>query len=329
MTAPAKPAYESSPASSKILILSLATACACNCVFCGLPETKPHLVMSRGLLTAAIEGPIGGGRWAEVNLTGGDPLIVPGARSLFSEILARRHFFDRLSVSTAGIPTTSALRGLAILADNMPLEVYVSLDGVGELHDQIRGRRDAFLHADRFIRECAEDARVQLALTCVINRHNADRLDEVADYAVERGIPVSYALVNESDHYITSAPLYSDVSLRADQLDVIADFLIRRSSQRLDEELQSVLSGGLRKLPCRLLRDGLLLTPDGTVSICGTSKKMQLGVMGSLTETEYASAWQAAQARRTDSFVEAARGTCSTCTTNCFAWKASDEPQPR
>lgn len=310
-----------------ILILSLATACACNCVFCGLPDSTPHEVMPRDVLITALEGPPDAGRWAEVNLTGGDPLVVPGAQSLFPEVLVRQALFERLSVSTAGIPASSALRALEALTAVVPLEVYVSLDGVGELHDRIRRRRLAFAHADRFIRACAADDRVRLALTCVINRYNADRLDEVADYAAERGVAVSYALVNESDHYITSAPLYQDVSLRADQLDTVADFLARRSRQRLDEDLLSVLSGGVRRLPCRLLRDGLLVTPDGTISVCGTSRKMILGDLGGASENGHV-AWLAATSRRTDSFVATARVTCSTCTTNCFAWRKSDEPAP-
>ncbi|HEV8526232.1 MAG TPA: radical SAM protein [Actinomycetes bacterium] len=321
MTTPLTSSRTAPPAG--ILILSLASACACRCVFCGLPETRPHTVLERDTLTTALDGTPTAGPWREVNLTGGDPLVVPAARALFPDVLVRRHKFARLSVNTAGVPAEAALRGLRLL-EGTPLDLYVSLDGVGRLHDRIRGRAGAFTEVDRFLDECRGLTGVQLALTCVINRYNAEHLDAVADYAAGRGIPVSYAIVNSSDHYIRSLPMYGDVSLTQDQLDPVTDFLVRRSTQRLDDDLRAVLNGGRRQLPCRLLHEGVLVTSDGTVSICGTSQQMILGHLDTVDGSSLT--WQALLARRSALLAKGARATCDTCTSNCFAWRKSDEP---
>lgn len=310
-----------------ILILSLDSACGCDCVFCGLPLIRPHTTLSAAALVAALEG-APSGRWEEVNLTGGDPLVMPSARRLFPLILDRKDTFERLSVSTAGVPAKAALTGLDALDQGFPLDVFVSLDGVGEVHDRVRRRPGAFDEATAFLEETRRRDHVSVALTCVINLHNVDRLDELADYAEDNGWPISYAVVNDSDHYINSASLYPRVALNADQKQQAIDFLTRRSRQRLDSDLRAMLRGEQRKLPCRLLHKGALVTSDGAVSICGTSQDMILSERLPDDEAEARTEMGAALARRPDLLAAGAAKTCQTCTTNCFAWRNSDGPVP-
>lgn len=315
-----------------ILIASLASACGCDCVFCGLPDTRPHTVLPAAVLATALDRPPGGAaRWEEVNVTGGDPLVIPAARRLFPVLADRLSRFERLSVSTAGVPAGPALAGLAELrvqvGEEVPLNVYVSLDGVGEVHDRVRRRPGAFADASRFLDEARRDPHVRLALTCVINKLNVDGLDDLADHAAAIGIPVSYAVVNSSDHYINSLPLYRDVRLDPVQSAAAVDFLTRRSRQRLDTDLRRVLRGEPRRLPCRLLHKGVLLTSDGATAICGTSQRMVLS--GPLPAHEPAAAWDAALGRRGNLLAADAAHACRTCTTNCFAWRSSDGPIPR
>lgn len=310
-----------------ILILSLDSACGCDCVFCGLPLIRPHTTLSESALVAALEG-APSGRWEEVNLTGGDPLVMPSARRLFPLILERRHSFERLSVSTAGVPAKAALTGLDELDRGFPLDVFVSLDGVGEIHDRVRRRAGAFVEATTFLEETRRRDQVSIALTCVINFHNVDHLDELADYAEDKGWPISYAVVNDSDHYINSASLYPRVALTADQKSRAIDFLTRRSRQRLDSDLRAMLRGEQRKLPCRLLHKGALVTSDGAVSICGTSQDMILSERLPDDEAAARNEMGAALGRRSDLLTAGASKTCQTCTTNCFAWRNSDGPVP-
>ncbi|MCA2211327.1 radical SAM protein [Jidongwangia harbinensis] len=314
-----------------ILIASLASACGCDCVFCGLPDSRPHTVLPAGALRTALARPPGqADRWEEVNLTGGDPLVIPAARRLFPVLAAARSRFERLSVSTAGVPVTAALTGLSELCGHLggtPLDLYVSLDGVGEVHDRVRRRPGAFADVSRFLAEARRHPGVAVALTCVINKLNVSALDELADHAAELALPVSYAVVNRSDHYINSLPLYRDVRLDAEQSARAADFLTRRSTQRLDTDLRRVLRGEPRTVPCRLLHKGVLLTSDGTTAICGTSQRMVLG--GPLPADGTAQAWDEALARRPQLLAEGAAETCRTCTTNCYAWRNSDGPAPR
>jgi hypothetical protein len=107
----------------------------------------------------------------------------------------RQDFQDRQS----GIPAKAALKGLEkLIAEIGTLILYVSLDGVGPIHDLIRGRKGAFGEVMAFC-EGARQITQRVYLHCVINRINVDVLDEVADYAENTGLPIVYGLVNSSD----------------------------------------------------------------------------------------------------------------------------------
>ena len=158
----------------------------------------------------------------------------------------------------------------------------------------------------------------------MINRLNIDHLDAVADYAEAASLPISYAIVSSSDHYISSEPRYEAVRLLPRQTELAVAFLDRRSSQRLDEDLRSVLRGGARKLPCRLLHDGVLVTSDGAAAICGTSQRMVL--VPEVGGDDVAASWRAALHRRDHLLSAGVANVCRSCTSNCYAWRKSDGP---
>jgi MoaA/NifB/PqqE/SkfB family radical SAM enzyme len=298
----------------RILILSLATACACHCEFCGFPDTRPHQVMSSALVEQVLLRNGDEHRWLEVNITGGDPLALPSTTAALETVARLSRAYERLSVSTAGVPAPRCLRNLDLLRGVDPLEIFVSLDGLGELHDRIRGRRDAFENAMRFVDAARTEHGRKVSFTCVICRSNVDHLDKIADYAAEIGVPISYSVVNWSDYYINSASRYGQTALLPTQLSAVTDFLARRHPQSLADDLTRVLRGGRRETPCNLLESGVMVMPDGKMSICGTSESMVFGEIGRKTRS-----WQELMLERSRHVAGGANQACRTCTVNCFA----------
>ena len=66
--------------------------------------------------------------------------------------------------------------------------VGVSLDGVGAVHDKIRGKKGAFEEALQGIRRC-RDAGIAVGLRFTVHAMNVDELPAVFDLAEEEGIP--------------------------------------------------------------------------------------------------------------------------------------------
>ena len=309
--------------STGILILSLTNVCGCDCVFCDLPSAPKKPELSLELLIAALENPPGAETWEEVNLTGGDPLVVPSARRLMAEVLERRHRFSTLSLCSAGVPSRAAIAGLLSIPEDVELELYVSLDGVDAVHDQIRGRAGAFQEVLAFLRAGSARLRTRVALNCVINARNVHCLDEVADLAERLGLPIGYSVVAETDHYIASKALYPSVRLGPAEAEAAIEFLGRRSQHPFDGDLKRLLRGGLRNTPCRLLEEGFLLTPDGAVAVCGSDRRMILTTVKSGADA--LSGWQTAiEARHRWLAQGAAAEPCARCTTNCYSWRMAD-----
>lgn len=133
-----------------------------------------------------------------VTFSGGEPFM----RQDFPEIVAR--MAERARPLVINIPTNASLvrgttRGVeAILPrlGNTRLVVNVSIDGVRESHDLVRGFAGNFALAERCIGELKRlgDPRLTLGVNTVISRFNLERAEEIFDYVLGEIRPDSYVV---------------------------------------------------------------------------------------------------------------------------------------
>ena len=115
-------------------------------------------------------------------LSGGEPLIHP-------------RFFDLVDVaSDAGLKLTISTNGTLITPDKAArlkaanvAYVGISLDGIGEIHDQFRRKEGAFDAAVRGFRNCHEvDQKTGLRLT--LTSHNVENIGQILDFIEDQEI---------------------------------------------------------------------------------------------------------------------------------------------
>lgn len=115
-------------------------------------------------------------------LSGGEPLVHP-------------RFFDLVSLaSSAGLKLTISTNGTLITEDKAALlkaanvaYVGISLDGIGEVHDQFRRKEGAFDGAVRGFRNChAVGQKTGLRLT--LTRHTVQNIDAILDFIEQEQI---------------------------------------------------------------------------------------------------------------------------------------------
>ena len=115
-------------------------------------------------------------------LSGGEPLIHP-------------RFFDLVDVaSDAGLKLTISTNGTLITPDKAArlkaanvAYVGISLDGIGEIHDQFRRKEGAFDAAVRGFRNChAVDQKTGLRLT--LTSHNVENIGQILDFIEDQEI---------------------------------------------------------------------------------------------------------------------------------------------
>jgi Fe-coproporphyrin III synthase len=115
-------------------------------------------------------------------LSGGEPLIHP-------------RFFDLVELaSRAGLKLTISTNGTLITEEKAALlkaanvaYVGISLDGIGEIHDQFRGKEGAFDAAVRGFRNCHEVGQ-KTGLRLTLTRHNVENIEQILDFIEEQEI---------------------------------------------------------------------------------------------------------------------------------------------
>ncbi|MCB9914592.1 MAG: radical SAM protein [Planctomycetes bacterium] len=270
-----------------------------------------------------------------VRLTGGEPFV----RADFAELveLAQRRLRPlQLHVTTNGFLTDAVVAFCEQRTRTQPLDLLVSLDGVGATHDRIRGRAGAWTATYETLRRLAPRAG-ELGLRLRVNQTivDAEGLDAyrelraaLAPLGLRPQVVLAYA---ESAMYSTERDLdlvpddasgyeaFGDLEerdLRA-LLDLVeADldalpFLDRQAKRYYLRGLRARALGEGPRLapPCVALHSHLRLLPNGDVPTCQFSTK----VVGNLREASFDSVWTSLRAEERRAFVRACPGCWAEC----------------
>lgn len=113
---------------------------------------------------------------------GGEPLLRPD----LPQILAESHQRFHTSVVTNGWLLRNRVRDIAPHLDL----IFVSLDGIGDLHDRLRGIPGSFNRAVEGIRSVR--GRVPVAISSTITNENMDDAEKVVALAQRLGVQVTF-----------------------------------------------------------------------------------------------------------------------------------------
>jgi MoaA/NifB/PqqE/SkfB family radical SAM enzyme len=181
------------------MMFLLTEHCNAHCIHCDIwknteVEETPTVECLRQTLSdlRAWLGPV------QVTLTGGEALMKPytpelvahgSSLGLLMEVLSNGYWSDQ--------------RRIEALARANPWRVTLSLDGIGEVHDLIRGRRDFFAHTkssiDTLVRMRREHGlKFNILLKTVVMRQNLDGLAGVARFADACGAEVLYQPIEQN-----------------------------------------------------------------------------------------------------------------------------------
>lgn len=116
-----------------------------------------------------------------LSLSGGEPFLRPDIVELLTHIASTNM---RIDIATNGFELYEHI--VRSVRDLPIFQVQVSIDGIGEQHDQFRGRKGAFERACRTVRQLREDG-IAVSLSTTVTKENLDSLDRIINLAVELG----------------------------------------------------------------------------------------------------------------------------------------------
>lgn len=177
----------------RYLILVLTTRCNLNCAYCYNSGLRDKTDMSAAVLDRALTLVQGGERPFHLQITGGEPTLVP---VLIEQAVRRARVLMR--PCTIGIQTngTCLTPDLVRMFKTFDVQVGVSLDGPPAVHQELRGQVKQTLRGLQLL----EDYNVPFRVTTVVSRNNVKYLDRLvwvlAGFGQARGIGLDL-LVNK------------------------------------------------------------------------------------------------------------------------------------
>ena len=251
--------FRSRESSSSLLLWEITTFCNLNCYFCH--RTKPYQygpTLEEIKSTAVKLKSVG---INDIILSGGEPLI---RKDFFDIVRFLREQGYNLDVCTNAYKLDKSIIPLLKSYFN---EISVSLDSCQPLlHNELRGRKDAFLSTVKGLDLLIEND-FDVHVTTLINEKTIEFAEETVDFLYKRGIR-SIALigevpVNETDYFIISNETQTNLMNLVKKMRAkYSDLRLNTKELFLNATFNSCLAGvkifsidaSLKLSPCSLLR---------------------------------------------------------------------------
>ena len=325
----------------EVAILPVTYLCNAHCDMCALGDLKQRDRLSDAELAALFGHPSISKTLRAINFTGGEPTLRKDLPELVALLVDACPNLESFSLNSNGMLRTSAAIITRVIdvarSRGKKLYLFFSLDGVGTLHDEIRGVRGAFTSTVRTIDAIralqVPSAELRIGVSATATFKNIDHLQDVLEFAVQRDLAVSFTFPMQTDVYMNNLDRVDRFHANAEMVEKFASFLDRLEDYpshvspplSFYRSLQATLRGGRRTAPCIFQRGGFFLEPDGKVRPCWRSSEL---LFGELAEQSFEEIWFGDRRRNIVATIE--ERFCSSCPSPCYVGFPSQlfEPVP-
>ena len=304
--------------------------CNARCVMCHLWQEKDNQDMSAEKVRRIFSDNNFSSLTA-LTLTGGEPTLRRDLAELLGIIAHACPQLRQVTLATNGLNPQRTVEQVNACIEAIPIDssikrftLQVSLDGVGEVHDQIRGIPgfyDRVMETVHLLKDLERgEHRLSLKLSSTIQPANVDFVGDVRALAKQVSIPVRFGATVLSPHYYNNI---DDQHLRftPEQAKRAAAHFIELAETSPEDSVKfyyrdaaRMMLGAQRGKVCMMGFYGCVLEYDGRVFPC---VNCEIQAFGNLQEKPFRDLWwgKQAEALRRDM----RRRCCPTCTSICSA----------
>jgi MoaA/NifB/PqqE/SkfB family radical SAM enzyme len=254
--------------------LLLVTTYRCNsrCVMCHIwmddPDWKQEL--KPGELAGNLPASLG-----DINISGGEPFLrtdIPEFYSVCRENCPKAH----VVISTNGLLTDRILEQTKRMFQvDRKIAYGISLDGLDEMHDQMRGIPGGFKKGIDTVRALKGIGVHDIRIAFTVTSSNFQHLGKVYDLARKEGVQFTAAVAHDSDHYFkirgNALPMVEEVAPHFDR--IVHDEMRTMNPRRwfrgyFFDGLKEYVGTRERRLPCSAGRLSAMVDPYGNVFSC-------------------------------------------------------------
>ena len=280
------------PIRPTVLIYNCTWVCDARCTMCSnwkWGDRKSDMTLAQ--LEPVMATPFWGAV-ENLNISGGEPTTrndLPEMVELFHRHLPR---LRKIGINTTGLTPHRAIPMLTRIvefcaAKGVLISIRVSLDGIGDVHNQVRSVKNGFDKAQKTIEAmqalAAQHSNFSFGIASTIFATNLNDAENILAWARTRNLDVVFNMLRFTDAMLHNKELQEKIGFREREENFMRKFFL----DRVQEE--SVLSGQAfmylhyadmiangyhRTMPCPFQRQGLLLNPNGDLHYCENSQKL-------------------------------------------------------
>jgi len=292
--------------SPRFLWFGVTDRCNSRCSTCNIWRMKPcdKTLTSANILRILSQAPFE--KLEYIINSGGEPSL----RSDLKNILRNEYEAcpkARIQLSTNGILAERILDvvGFMVEENGIGLDVGISLDGIGEKHDLVRGVKGNFEAVDWLIHELnvlrkKHDLNVTVGST--LTSQTAKNYRELLEYSKRMGVPFMFHWFNQSSFYGNMRDKEPDGYDLKDGVESSMPCSLYR-----DMWVQSLVTGKIPRFRCFALNSFMVLKCNGDVAPC---LSLWDSVVGNMRTEKYPSCvWHSEKAKAARKVVK----NCSGC----------------
>ncbi|WDN90084.1 hypothetical protein BuS5_03054 [Desulfosarcina sp. BuS5] len=165
--------------------------CNSRCKMCRVWEQKREKEITPEELATILRDPLFS-NLRYLGVSGGEPTLRKDLPEIF-RVIAGKDGIKGTGLITNALAAEQVIKQITKCNEvcreaNLPFNVMVSLDGIGKVHDAVRGRERAFENALRVIRYIRDNTNIPLSIGCTVIKQNVWHLDEVLDFCKRENV---------------------------------------------------------------------------------------------------------------------------------------------
>lgn len=268
----------------------------------------------------------------QLTLTGGEPTLRSDLPELFEIVRAACPNVEHVELATSGLNTRRVLdhveRMLASI-ERAPGRInrfvaQVSLDGIGDMHDQIRGIDGFFDIASATLDGLAKLEKrypiLRRRLSCVVMPQNLAYVERLREFARERDMGIYFSPAVLSGKYYRNLHGGNLTFVSGEGRNQAAVETFQSLAQAEDsgmrfyyEDIGRMLQGAERKRTCMMGFYGCILEHDGNIYPC---VNYEINSLGNLLEQSFDDVWFGPQSGAVRQDLR--QHGCPTCVSSCY-----------
>ncbi len=277
------------PIHPTVLIFHCTFVCDARCEMCSnwqRGDRKSDMTLEQ--IDRAFQSPL----WKNIEmcmLSGGEPTTRNDMVEVSQVFLDRLPKLRKYGINTTGLTPHRAIPMITKVAEacyekGVIFSARVSIDGVGEMHNEVRQVKNGFAKANETIaamRDLQKRVPFNFGVSATIFNRNIDDCENILAWARKEHLDIVFNMVRFSDPMLGNADLSKTVKPIGRDEERLRQFFLDRV--RLDPMMDGqnyihlhyadmIGNGYHREAPCPFQTQGIMLNPDGGLFFCENSE---------------------------------------------------------